>query len=65
MNWLRCVIAFVGTISVRALGLEPDQIYAKVSPSIVVVVGYRASDPDASAIGSGVVIAPVLAPTEN
>ena len=38
--------------------LEPDQVYAKVAPSIVVVVGFKASKPKDSTLGSGVIIAP-------
>jgi serine protease Do len=41
-----------------ALALEPDEVFAKVSRSIVVVVGYNNSDPDESMLGSGVVVAP-------
>ena len=38
--------------------LEPDQVYAKVAPSIVVVVAYKSANPDDSVQGSGVIIAP-------
>ena len=38
--------------------LEPDQVYAKVAPSIVVVVAYKSAKPGDSTLGSGVIIAP-------
>ncbi len=41
-----------------AFALEPDQVYAKVAPSVVVVVGYKSNNPTDSSFGSGVVIAP-------
>jgi serine protease Do len=46
------------SISFCAFGLEPDQVYAKVAPSIVVVVGHSSSAPNDISFGSGVVIAP-------
>jgi TolB protein len=41
-----------------ALALEAEELFAKVSPSIVVVVGADFSNPDESVLGGGVVIAP-------
>ena len=41
-----------------AHALEPSEIYAKVAPSIVVIVGYSVEKPSASTFGGGVVIAP-------
>ena len=38
--------------------LEPDQVYAKVAPSIVVVVGHPSAFPKDVSFGSGVIIAP-------
>ena len=46
------------SIAIRAFALEPDQVYAKVAPSIVVVFGYNSSAPDDISFGSGVIIAP-------
>jgi outer membrane biosynthesis protein TonB len=46
------------SIAIRAFALEPDQIYAKVAPSIVVVFGYHSSAPDDISFGSGVIVAP-------
>lgn len=56
---VRCLVAFMAAgISIQSFALEPDQVYAKVAPSIVVVVGYKTANPAASSLGSGVVIAP-------
>jgi len=49
---------FASGVSIQVLGLEPEQVYAKVAPSIVVVVGYKITNPTDSSLGSGVVIAP-------
>ena len=38
------------------LALEPDQVYTKVAPSIVVVWGYNSSAPRDISFGSGVII---------
>ncbi len=43
---------------ISAFALEPDQVYAKVAPSIVVVVGHSSSSPEDMSYGSGVIIAP-------
>src|SRR5258706_8352427 len=50
---------FASGVSIQVLGLEPEQVYAKVAPSIVVVVGYKIPKSTESSLGSGVVIAPV------
>ena len=55
----RFLVVLVPTsISVSVFALEPDQLYAKVAPSIVVVVGHSSSSTDDISFGSGVIIAP-------
>jgi len=55
---LRYYVAIgISSLSLQAFGLEPDQLYEKVSPSIVVVVGYKTANPHSSKQGSGVIIA--------
>ena len=58
--WAIRFLAVLGSASVSFCGfaLEPDQLYAKVAPSIVVVVGFKSANPDESSFGSGVIIAP-------
>jgi serine protease Do len=46
------------TISIRVFALEADEVYAKVAPSIVVVIGISSSDSENAFFGSGVIIAP-------
>src|SRR4051794_22416499 len=54
----RILIGIVwATMSIRALALEPDELYAKLAPSIVVVLGQKTANPEFSKQGSGVVIA--------
>jgi serine protease Do len=50
-------IVFLATVPLFGFALEPDQLYAKVAPSVVVVVGYNRTKPDNSTLGSGVIIA--------
>jgi TonB family protein len=52
----------IGCIALAALwptwALEPDKLYAKIAPSIVVVAGFSGADTTDFSFGSGVVIAP-------
>jgi TonB family protein len=41
-----------------SFALEPDQVYAKVAPSVVIVVSYDAAADKFVSLGSGVVVAP-------
>jgi S1-C subfamily serine protease len=45
-------------LSSHTQALEPDQVYAKVALSIVVIVGHHTRSPRDISFGSGVIIAP-------
>jgi len=56
-------VAAIGVVALwsalpSSYALEPDQVFAKVSPSIVTVTARRSSSPESGWFGSGVVIAP-------
>ena len=56
---MRLVLILLPMLTFRvAAALEPDQVYAKVAPSIVVVVAYKSGQSERSSFGSGVVISP-------
>lgn len=57
-----CTVRFLfgilaASLAVPSFALEPDQVYAKVAPSVVVVTGYDSARPSKQSLGSGVIIA--------